>query len=101
MFFVVCLFVCLFLVDEQGFVRPISMFTAISNCFGTPVIDAQGFSDAVTLKELSRRARKEGLGPIVVFPEATTTNGKTILKFAPVFEGFDDKEAAIQVVGFK
>jgi len=87
--------------EGKTLVQPVSMYTAISNCFGVPALDATGVSDAVPLETLTSRARKEGLGPVVVFPEATTSNGLGIVKFAPVFKGFADKEAHIQVAGFK
>jgi len=36
----------------------------------------------VSLEEVRRRAR----GPVVVFPECTTSNGRGLLRFANVFE---------------
>ena len=45
------------------------MFTAILNCFGVPELDAASYSDADTLDNLSKKAKANGSGPIVVFPE--------------------------------
>jgi len=46
-----------------------------------------------SLEELRKRAR----GPVVVFPECTTSNGRGLLRFANVFE----HEKNIPVKGYK
>ncbi|KAI9325868.1 hypothetical protein DFJ73DRAFT_867994 [Zopfochytrium polystomum] len=52
--------------------------------------------DTHTLAAVVTEARAKQLGPIVVFPEATTTNGRGLIRFTPVLEqiwSFDGKPA--------
>lgn len=56
-----------------------------------------------TVQELSQKAKKGKWGPVVVFAEGTTTNGRALLKFAPVFEDYkaDQKDGNFQIMSFK
>jgi hypothetical protein len=41
--------------------------------------------------------RKNARGPVVIFPELTTSNGRAILQFAPVFTGVPVPVRSFQV----
>lgn len=70
-------------VYENGKVKPISVKEALADTGSYPTLKEE--EGAVTIKELSKSCQEKKNGPIVVFPEGTTTNGKGILKFVPVF----------------
>ncbi|KAJ3101208.1 hypothetical protein HK100_004577 [Physocladia obscura] len=50
-----------------------------------------------TLAELCDIARNQRLGPVVVFPEATTTNGRALLQFTRVLDGIDAKHGSYKI----
>eukprot|EP01080_Neovahlkampfia_damariscottae_P001495 gene1495-12112_t len=59
-----------------------------------------------SLSKLMKTAKDGNLGPIILFPESTTTNGKSILKFQNIFdENFENvlkkEKLDIHVIGFK
>ncbi|CAO3665039.1 unnamed protein product [Umbelopsis ramanniana] len=82
-------------------VRFITAQEAIAQCGKYPelAVDAKTYS----LKEASQLAKKQGLGPIVVFPEGTTSNGRALLKFIPLFKDFSlpEKEVKIHILALK
>eukprot|EP01006_Ploeotia_vitrea_P030610 TRINITY_DN62984_c0_g1_i2.p1 TRINITY_DN62984_c0_g1~~TRINITY_DN62984_c0_g1_i2.p1 ORF type:complete len:321 (+),score=12.06 TRINITY_DN62984_c0_g1_i2:164-1126(+) len=56
----------------------------------------------IPLQELLERATKGHWGPVVLFPEGTTSNGKGILEWTEVLHGLDEKLCAtlgVKVVG--
>jgi len=53
---------------------------------------------ATSVKLLIKQCEKEKRGPIVIFPEATTTNGKVLLGCVPVLVQPIDK---LHIIGFK
>jgi hypothetical protein len=68
----------------------------------TPV----SFEKGESLKDIMVYARDNTLGPVVVFPEGTTTNGKGILRFQQVFdENFEvflkKHDVKMHLVGFQ
>jgi hypothetical protein len=63
-------------------------------------------SSSLKLSELMKESKKNNIGPILLFPEGATTNGKSILKFQPIFdENFEttlkQENLNIHVVGIK
>ncbi|KAG1047897.1 hypothetical protein G6F46_011470 [Rhizopus delemar] len=67
-------------------VKKISLWQAIRSVNQIP--PATPTSTVYDIKELSLKAKEQGWGPIVIFPEGTTTNGRALLKFVPL--SFDD-----------
>ncbi|CAG8460080.1 3014_t:CDS:2 [Paraglomus occultum] len=65
--------------------RPISMWKALLIAASFPQLKPPSNIETYSLKELRQQAVKNQLGPIVIFPEATTSNGRAFLKFCPVF----------------
>jgi 1-acyl-sn-glycerol-3-phosphate acyltransferase len=57
------------------------------------------------LGDVVRKAKEKHWGPVVVFPEGCTTNGKAILRFQNVFEGLDavlkETNTKIHIIGFR
>lgn len=89
-------------------VRCISLWQAIRLCVRSPVLTPEEANvdtkDLYTLKQLSAKAKDNQWGAIVVFPEATTSNGRALLKFgSPLFNEFKptDREGGFHVMAFK
>ncbi|KAH8550946.1 hypothetical protein BGW37DRAFT_468044 [Umbelopsis sp. PMI_123] len=82
-------------------VKFISTQEAIKQCGKYPELSLD--TKTYSLKEASQLAKKQGLGPIVVFPEGTTSNGRALLKFIPLFKDFSlpEKEVKLHVLGLK
>ena len=54
------------------------------------------------LADVLAAARKGSLGPVVVFPEGTTSNGLSVMSFAPVLEQVDYPAGTkVQLIAFK
>ncbi|KAL6595934.1 hypothetical protein U3516DRAFT_646460 [Neocallimastix sp. 'constans'] len=75
---------------EDGKVKQISFLEAIKNNGSYPELKEE--EGAVSLKDIIKESKEQKKGPIVVFPEGTTTNGKGLLKFLPVFKEFTPKD---------
>lgn len=89
-------------------VRQLSLWQAIRSCVLTPPLTPEEAGvdgkDLYTIKELSALAKDNKWGPVVVFPEATTSNGRALLKFgAPLFKEFNptDRDGRFHVMTFK
>ncbi|RKO91943.1 hypothetical protein BDK51DRAFT_23060, partial [Blyttiomyces helicus] len=74
-------------ISRNGRVRPITMWDALTSVGDYPVLDAA--EDKLTLIEAADRAREGSGGPVVVFPEGTSSNGRGLLKFFPVFSAIE------------
>jgi hypothetical protein len=73
-------------------------------CFGSK--KNSNSSSLVKLSELMKESKKKNIGPILLFPEGSTTNGKSILKFQPIFdENFEttlkQENLNIHVIGIR
>jgi len=84
----------------QGQVIPVSFFQMLLST----IYQKQCTSDkSVSVDALLKQTEKEHRGPVVLFPEATTTNGKVLLGCVPVLpntlEGSELKK--IHIIGFK
>jgi len=75
---------------ETGKVKPVSFLEAIKNIGSYPQLKEE--EGAISLKDVINESKKNKMGPIIVFPEGTTTNGKGLLKFLPVFKDFTPKD---------
>ncbi|CAO3591510.1 unnamed protein product [Absidia cylindrospora] len=89
-------------------VRQLSLWQAIRSCVLTPPLTPEeagiDVKDLYTLKELSALVKENKWGPIIIFPEATTSNGRALLKFsAPLFNEFNptDRDGRFHVMTFK
>jgi len=78
---------------ENGKVKPISFLEAIKITGSYPELKEE--EGIVTLKDIIKESKEKKTGPIVVFPEGTTTNGKGLLKFLPVFKDFTPKDELV------
>lgn len=92
-------FVKIYMKDGKAYVLPISLQEAIIDCVSKPNLTLPSDADQklMTLEEYSEICPE----PIAVFPEASTSNGKTILKFTPILNGFDHTKKQVQVVAFR
>lgn len=72
----------------RGF-RQVSLLEMISSTGNVP--SAPSIVPVRTLEDIRRSARR----PVVVFPECTTSNGRSLLRFADVFNG-----ASVPVKGY-
>ncbi|KAJ1964321.1 Vacuolar protein sorting protein vps66 [Dipsacomyces acuminosporus] len=88
--------------NASTYVKQISMWTALkSPARQTPALLQA--KEARTLKSITEEARVKHLGPVVVFPENATTNGRALLQLLPIFEEVEnlDEKSAIHVMAFK
>ncbi|KAI8063401.1 uncharacterized protein B0P05DRAFT_555745 [Gilbertella persicaria] len=79
-------------------VRMISLWEAIQLTHTSPASSGHGL---YTLEELANKAKQHKWGPVVVFPEGTTTNGRALLKFAPVFTDCHIDASRYHIMAFK
>ncbi|CEP16205.1 hypothetical protein [Parasitella parasitica] len=84
-------------------VKIISLWEAIRLAGKAPESKPSSQDSVFTVQELSRKAKKGNWGPLVVFAEGTTTNGRALLKFAPVFDDYrrDQKDGNFQIMAFR
>ncbi|KAG2228661.1 hypothetical protein INT48_005239, partial [Thamnidium elegans] len=83
-------------------VKLVSLWEAIRLAGRIP--ESTPLTDQVySVKELSLKAKECGWGPIVVFAEGATTNGRALLKFTSVFNEYsaDEKIDLFHVMAFK
>ncbi|KAM3586989.1 Lysophosphatidic acid:oleoyl-CoA acyltransferase 1 [Umbelopsis sp. WA50703] len=87
--------------SSKNEIRFITATEALLQCGQYPVTSVN--SKTYELKEAAMNAKAQGLGPIVVFPEATTSNGRALLKFVPLFKKFiiPENEVKIHVLALK
>ncbi|KAI8930343.1 hypothetical protein BC831DRAFT_440152 [Entophlyctis helioformis] len=90
-------------VAANGHVRPMTFWQALSSAGSYPDLDDA--KDLVKLGDYIKQITKSAVfvPPIVVFPEGTTSNGRGLLKFLPVFKDVDLDELNVQIhiVGLK
>ncbi|KAJ1645414.1 Vacuolar protein sorting protein vps66 [Coemansia erecta] len=84
------------------YVRPISLWTALrAPALPTPALLPAG--TARPLKHITEEARIKQNGPVVVFPENATTNGRALLQLLPLFEeaGNQDEKSDLHLLALK
>ncbi|XP_049851643.1 uncharacterized protein LOC126326539 [Schistocerca gregaria] len=70
-------------VTDSGLLIPVNLYQALFEIFwNRPVRSRETFK----LSELVRRAKKNNDGPVLVFPEGTTTNGRITISALPVVD---------------
>nr|KAJ3420393.1 Calcipressin-1 [Polyrhizophydium stewartii] len=83
-------------ISSSGLVRPLSFWQALFSAGEYPNLDDQ--RDTTHLADfLKQQSLLKHTPPIVVFPEGTTSNGRGLLKFLPVFKDMDLDELKIQI----
>ncbi|KAI8642361.1 hypothetical protein BD408DRAFT_443562 [Parasitella parasitica] len=84
-------------------IKVVSLWEAIRLAGKIPESKPLSQDSLFTVQELSLKAKKGNWGPIIVFAEGTTTNGRALLKFAPVFEDYklNQKDGNFQIMAFK
>ncbi|KAJ2844993.1 Vacuolar protein sorting protein vps66 [Coemansia brasiliensis] len=88
--------------NASSMVQRISMWTALrAPALQTPALLQA--SNARTLKSVTEEARLNKLGPVVVFPENATSNGRALLRLLPMFEEPEnlDEKSQIHVMALK
>ncbi|KAI9261589.1 hypothetical protein BDA99DRAFT_439045 [Phascolomyces articulosus] len=93
-------------VYPQGQVQRIGFWKALRACTKMPpsLEDQEQEKDQLcSIRELQQQAKENGWGPIVVFPEGTTSNGRALLKFANVFQSFQpsERDGRFHIVSFR
>ncbi|CEG77318.1 hypothetical protein RMATCC62417_12094 [Rhizopus microsporus] len=87
--------------SDSNSIKKISLWQAI-RLVQTPPESKPSEDDKVySLKELVSNAKQHGWGPIVIFPEGTTTNGRALLKFHPLLDQVSLDEITFHLVSFK
>ncbi|KAI9506301.1 Vacuolar protein sorting protein vps66 [Coemansia spiralis] len=88
--------------NATTFARPITAWEALRAPARMPPALLQA-KDAQTLKSITEEARLKKLGPVIVFPESATSNGRALLQLLPVFEEFGnlDEKSTIHIMAFK
>ncbi|KAI9320485.1 hypothetical protein BX666DRAFT_2017673 [Dichotomocladium elegans] len=88
-------FTQVFPVDGKN-IRRISLWQAIRLCTALPALTPEEAgaqkSSLYTLRELAEEAKERRWGPVIVFPEGTTSNGRALLKFASIFKSYQPSE---------
>ncbi|KAI7902988.1 uncharacterized protein BX663DRAFT_509117 [Cokeromyces recurvatus] len=91
------------LYTETNKVRVISLWEAIRLTSKIPESKPSKNNELLySVEELALKAKKNKWGPIVIFAEGTTTNGRALLRFAPVFKECEKVEKNMfQLMSFK
>ncbi|KAL1917629.1 uncharacterized protein VTP21DRAFT_4022 [Calcarisporiella thermophila] len=87
---------------QTATLRPISLLTAILNLTHKPDLEPPQGSKDLDISKLAKEAKKLGR-PLVIFPEGTTSNGRALLTFVPLFKEctLPVKEFNLYVMAFK
>jgi len=90
---------CFTEMDRAGNLWLVSVPRALSAGCGLLIREIQGQPLATTCQQ----ARAKNLGPVVVFPEATTSNGRGLLKFHSIFQTSTrfPKDTLLQIITFQ
>ncbi|KAJ1884264.1 Vacuolar protein sorting protein vps66 [Kickxella alabastrina] len=88
--------------NASMYARPISLWAAL-RAPGRLTPALLPAKDAQPLSRITQNARLQSLGPLVVFPENATTNGRALLQLLPVFEEAEnqDEKSALHLMAFK
>lgn len=62
--------------------KVVSLWSILAHTGRVPIQTSNGKEGSESLEEVRKRAR----GPVVVFPECTTSNGRGLLRFADIFK---------------
>ncbi|KAF9435802.1 hypothetical protein BGZ76_005486 [Entomortierella beljakovae] len=78
-------------------VRRVSVWEAILLSGSYPEPSPPAGVEALPLMDFIKVMHKKGHGPVVLFPEGTTTNNRAILKFVPIFKDFTVPETSVNI----
>ncbi|KAF9933214.1 hypothetical protein FBU30_006155 [Linnemannia zychae] len=78
-------------------VREISLWEALHQAGSYPELTPPEGVETYPLLDFVKSVHKRGSGPVVIFPEGTTTNNRAILKFVPIFKGWSVPETSIDI----
>ncbi|KAF8980983.1 hypothetical protein BGZ46_003403 [Entomortierella lignicola] len=78
-------------------VRQVSMWQALLLSGDYPELSPPSGTETFPLLEFVKTMHKNGSGPVVIFPEGTTTNNRAILKFIPIFKDCSVPETSISI----
>ncbi|KAJ3124160.1 hypothetical protein HK098_001334 [Nowakowskiella sp. JEL0407] len=87
-------------IGDNGSVERVSVWTALAQVGSMPrkqVRELKG--DAIM--EFSENVKLNNDGPIIIFPEGTTSNGRGLLKFLPVLNGLNFSKVRVQIFGLR
>ncbi|ORX95616.1 hypothetical protein K493DRAFT_282622 [Basidiobolus meristosporus CBS 931.73] len=82
-------------------VRPLSVWSALKACGTYPEAEPKSKVQTYSLNELSEIAKQQNRGPVIVFPEGTTSNGRALLKFLSLFDGLNIQKVQVHIVALK
>ncbi|KAJ2821941.1 Vacuolar protein sorting protein vps66, partial [Coemansia sp. 'formosensis'] len=88
--------------NASTYARPISLWAALTSpARQTPALLPA--KEARPLRDITEYARLNYLGPVIVFPENATSNGRALLQFLPMFEDAAnlDEKSSIHILTFK
>ncbi|KAJ1920057.1 Vacuolar protein sorting protein vps66 [Mycoemilia scoparia] len=77
--------------NATHYVKPMSPWEAFFSA-GTPPPALLQANEAKSLSSITDEARQNGTGPVVVFPENTTSNGKALISFVPLFSNPENED---------
>ncbi|KAF9328980.1 hypothetical protein BG006_007917 [Podila minutissima] len=83
--------------SETLTVRQVSLWQALWLSGSYPELAPAAGVETLSLMEFTKAMHKKGAGPVVVFPEGTTTNNRAILKFVPIFKEWQVPETSIDI----
>ncbi|KAG0363453.1 hypothetical protein BGZ54_008154 [Gamsiella multidivaricata] len=78
-------------------VRQISFWEALRLSGSYPESSPPEGVETLPILDFVKAMHKKGAGPVVVFPEGTTTNNRAILKFVPIFTKCSVPETSINI----
>ncbi|KAF9113230.1 hypothetical protein BGX27_001977 [Mortierella sp. AM989] len=78
-------------------VRQVSIWEALLMSGSYPESSPPSGIKTFSLLEFVKAMHKNGNGPVVIFPEGTTTNNRAILKFIPIFKDCSVPETSINI----
>ncbi|KAF9130660.1 hypothetical protein BGW39_002802 [Mortierella sp. 14UC] len=78
-------------------VRQITLWGALRQAGSYPELSPPEGIETFPLLDFVKDMHKKGSGPVVIFPEGTTTNNRAILKFVPIFKGWSVPETSIEI----
>ncbi|KAF9937203.1 hypothetical protein BGZ67_001545 [Mortierella alpina] len=78
-------------------VRQVSLWEALLLSGSYPQLSPPEGVQTLPIVEFVKSMQKKGAGPVVVFPEGTTTNNRAILKFVPIFKDCSVPETSIDI----
>ncbi|KAJ3281977.1 hypothetical protein HDU79_010331 [Rhizoclosmatium sp. JEL0117] len=85
--------------SETKLLRTVSFVEAMMRTGEYPTLNNP--NDTQTLAQICKHAKEHRLGPVVVFAEGTTSNGRALLKLVDIFDGVDVTQHHVHVFGIR